>query len=74
MKKISPLAIVTLLLLVNTTFALYCKPPIEASDEAMTRWMIWFYSSLISLLITALTNLVHTKLCEIEKYIKKDLI
>ena len=74
MKNVSFLTVVSLFLLANTACALYYKPPIDAPGEAIIMWMIWFYSSLISLLITALTNLVHTKLCEIEKYIKKDLI
>ena len=74
MRNISVLTVVSLFLLANTACALYYKPQIEAPGEAVIMWMIWFYSSLISLLITVLTNLVHTKLCEIEKYIKKDLI
>ena len=74
MKNISFLTVMSLFLLANTYCALYYKPPIEAPGEAVIMWMIWFYSSLISLLITALTNLIYTKLCEIEKYIKKDLI
>ena len=72
MKNISFLTVVSLFLLANTAYTLYYKPPIGAPGEAIIMWMIWFYSSLISLLITALTNLVYTKLCEIEKYLKKD--
>lgn len=72
MKNISFLTVVSLFLLANTAYALYYKPHIDAPGEAIIMWMIWFYSSLISLLITALTNLVYTKLCEIEKYLKKD--
>ena len=72
MKNISPMTIITLLLLINTACTLYYRPSTDAPGEAMVMWMIWFYSSLTSAIIATLADLIYTKLLEIENYLKKD--